>query len=150
MRRRAFIVALVLACASCGGNGSSETTGTPPPTTPQAPASTEPVAEGEYATVQAMMKDVESTFYLCTAPIKIYDPPLDDDALAQADCSNTVSFFIYEPTDVQANVAELQGNADGASVLLVGVNWIISCKSDEAVCMRIQGGTGGELVVGTP
>lgn len=97
-----------------------------------------------------MMKAVESTFYLCTAPMEIYDPPLDADALAQADCSSTVSFFIYEPDDVPQKVAEIQNNADGTSVVLVGDNWIISCGSDEAVCTRVQGGAGGELMVSTP
>jgi len=147
MRRIAVIVALAVASASCGAGGSSETAATPPPTTPESPIATEPVAEGEYASVQAMMKDVESTFYLCTAPMKIYDPPLDEDALAQADCSNTVGFFIFETADVEAKVAEFQGNAEGTSALLIGENWIINCLSDEAVCTRIQGGTGGELVV---
>lgn len=97
-----------------------------------------------------MQKAVESTFYLCTAPMAIYDPPLDADALGQADCSSTVSFFIYEPDDVPAKVAEIQNDADGASVVLVGDNWIISCGSDEAVCTRVQGGAGGELIVSTP
>jgi hypothetical protein len=145
MRRNAALIVLALVSVSCGAAGSSDTEATAP-----ANASTTngaPLTEGGYGTVQEMMKDVESTFYLCTAPIKIHDPPLDDDALAQADCSNTVSFFIYEPTDVAANVEELQANAEGTSALLVGDNWIISCKSDEAVCQRIQGGTGGELVV---
>ncbi len=141
-------MALAIATVSCGAGGSDDTGSAPPTTTPT--ADTQPVVEGQYPTVKAMMKDVESTFYLCTAPIKIYDPPLDDDALAQADCSSTVSFFIYAPADVQANVAELQASAEGTSALLVGDNWIISCSSDEAVCQRIQGGTGGELVVGTP
>lgn len=137
-----------MATVACGGNGSSETEATSPATAPT--AATEPLTEGGYGSVQDMMRDVESTFYLCTAPMKIYDPPLDDDALAQADCSNTVSFFIYAPADLAANIAELQASVDGTSVLLVGDNWIISCKSDEAVCQRIQGGTGGELVVGAP
>ncbi|MGD2042588.1 MAG: hypothetical protein PVJ28_02995 [Acidimicrobiia bacterium] len=148
MRQTAAIIAIALATVSCGASGSSESA--TPTTTPQSPATTTPVAEGEYASVQDMMKAVESTFYLCTAPMKIYDPPLDADALAQADCSSTVSFFIYEPDDVPAKVAEIQDNAEGTSVLLVGDNWIISCGSDEAVCTRVQGGAGGELMVSAP
>lgn len=149
MRRRLGIIALALATVSCGSGGSSETT-SPSATPPPSSSGTGPVAEGDYGSVQDMMKAVESTFYLCTAPIRIYDPPLDDDAVAQADCSDTVSFFIYESNDVQTNVAELQNNADGTSALIIGDNWIISCHSDEAVCNRIQRGTGGELVVSTP
>ena len=91
-----------------------------------------------------MQLDVESAFYLCSAPMKIYDPPTSGDALAQADCSSDVTFLIYEPDDVQPNAAELLDQADGLLVLLVGDNWIINCSSEEAACEQIQGGTGGD------
>lgn len=94
--------------------------------------------------------DVEAAFYLCSAPIKIYDPPLSEDALAQADCSSDVTFLIYEPDEVQTHAAALQDKANGTLVLLVGDNWIITCSSDEATCERIQGVTGGELIITTP
>lgn len=94
-----------------------------------------------------MQLDVEAAFYLCTAPMKIYDPPPSEGALAQADCSNDVTFLIYEPKNVQSYAAALQDEADGALVLLVGDNWIITCSSNEGACERIQGVTGGELVV---
>ena len=97
-----------------------------------------------------MQLDVEAAFYLCTAPIKIYDPPLSEDALAQADCSSDVTFLIYEPNDVQTNAAALQDKTNGTSVLLIGDNWIINCSSDEVACERIQGVTGGELIISTP
>ena len=97
-----------------------------------------------------MQLDVEAAFYLCTAPMKIYDPPLSEDALAQADCSSDVTFLIYEPNDVQTNAAALQDKTNGTSVLLIGDNWIINCSSDEAACERIQGVTGGELIISTP
>lgn len=148
MRRRVWLIAFAISAVSCGGGGSSDTpqpSDAPPPT-----AGDVPVGEGSYATIQAMMRDVESTFYLCTAPIQIYDPPLAERALAHADCSNTVTFFIYQPNDLQASLAEIQDSAEGGSAVLVGNNWIISCGSDEAVCTRIQGGTGGELVVRNP
>jgi hypothetical protein len=148
MRWRIGIISLALATVSCGASGSSD-----PTTGPAAPAPTSagaPVAEGSYESVREMQKDVESAFYLCSAPMKVYDPPEVDLALAQADCSSIVTFLIFEPSDVQASAADLQSQADGASVLLVGENWIINCSSDEAVCVKIQGRTGGELTVSTP
>ena len=151
MKRGVGIIALALATVSCGVSGSSETTTAPSATPPPPPPSaTEPVAEGSYESVEAMRRDVESTFYLCTAPMKIHDPPLDDDALAQADCSSDVSLLIYQPDDVQTNAADLQDADNDPSVLLVGDNWIIHCSSDQAACERIQGGTGGELIISTP
>lgn len=97
-----------------------------------------------------MQLDVESAFYLCSAPMKVYDPPVSEGALAQADCSMDVSFLIYEPNDVHAHVAALQDEAGGDLVLLVGDNWIITCSSDQAACEKIQGSTGGELIVSAP
>jgi hypothetical protein len=93
-----------------------------------------------------MQLDIEATFYLCTAPMKVYDPPLVEGALAQADCSNAVTLLIYDPNDVQAGVSALQAEADGPLALLVGANWIISCSSEQDTCEKIQGKTGGELV----
>jgi len=151
MRRGVGIIALALATVSCGVSGSSETTTAPSATPPPPPPSaTEPVAEGSYESVEAMRRDVESTFYLCTAPMKIHDPPLDDDALAQADCSSDVTFLIYAPNNVESNAAALQDKANGTSVLIVGNNWIINCSSDETACKRIQVVTGGELIIGAP
>lgn len=144
MRWRTGIIAVALATVSCGGGGSGGESSEA--TTPR-PATTQPVAEGSYESVQDMATDVQSTFYLCSAPIKTYEPPLDDDALAQADCSSVVGLLIYEPGDVQASAADILASADGASALLVGDNWIITCSSDEALCEQIQGGTGGELIV---
>ncbi|MGD2101684.1 MAG: hypothetical protein PVG83_05555 [Acidimicrobiia bacterium] len=93
-----------------------------------------------------MQLDVEAAFYLCTAPMKIYDPPTVEGALAQADCSANVTLLIYDPNDVQTGAAALQAEATGALVLLVGNNWIISCSSDQDACEQIQGVTGGELI----
>ncbi|MGD2059361.1 MAG: hypothetical protein PVF87_00710 [Acidimicrobiia bacterium] len=95
-----------------------------------------------------MQLDVEAAFYLCTAPMKTYDPPLVEGALAQADCSSDVQLLIYEPEDVQTGAAALQDQAEGPLTLLVGENWIITCSS-EATCEKIQGATGGELIVAT-
>jgi hypothetical protein len=96
-----------------------------------------------------MQLDVEAAFYLCSAPMKIYDPPLSEDALTQGDCSSDIGFLIYEPKDVQPNAAEILASTDGISVLLVGDNWIITCSSDGATCEQIQGVTGGELLIST-
>lgn len=93
-----------------------------------------------------MQLDVESTFYLCTAPMKVYDPPVAEGAVAQADCSKDVTLLIYQPNDVQARAATLQAEAGGPFALLIGDNWIITCSSNVAACEKIQGGTGGELI----
>jgi hypothetical protein len=92
-----------------------------------------------------MQMDVEAAFYLCTAPMKAYDPPVAEGALAQADCSSDVTLLIYEPNDVQTRAAALQDQADGPLALLVGDNWIITCTSDK-ICEKIQKKTGGELI----
>ncbi len=93
-----------------------------------------------------MQLDVEAAFYLCNAPMKVYDPPVSEGALAQADCSSSVTLLIYEPNDVQAGAAALQAEAGGDLVLLIGDNWIITCSSDKDTCEQIQGVTGGELI----
>jgi hypothetical protein len=93
-----------------------------------------------------MQLDIEAAFYLCTAPMKVYDPPVAEGALAQADCSNAVTLFIYDPNDVQAGAAALQAEAGGPLVLLLGSNWIISCSSEQDTCEKIQAQTGGELI----
>ncbi|MGB7860164.1 MAG: hypothetical protein WBM90_06675 [Acidimicrobiia bacterium] len=147
MRWRIGLVALVMAVVACGGSSSSDGTSTPGAASPP-PSSGEPVAEGSFETVQAMQKAVEAAFYLCTAPIKIYDPPILEGALAQADCSSVVSLLIFPPDGVANGAADLL--ASGTSVLILGNNWIIGCSTDEAACERIHGGTGGELVVNTP
>lgn len=102
--------------------------------------------EGSYESVRAMQLDVEAAFYLCTAPMKVYDPPLAQGALAQADCSNAVTLLIYDPNNVQAGAAALQAEAEGPLVLLLGDNWIISCSSEQNTCEKIQRQTGGELI----
>lgn len=94
-----------------------------------------------------MQLDVEAAFYLCNAPMKVYDPPEVEGAVAHADCSSDVALLIFDPAGVSTGVAALQGSADGPLSLLVGNNWIISCSSDQATCERIQGVTGGELLV---
>jgi len=149
MKRKVGIIALALVTVSCGGSASSESTNAAAATQPSPTSSTGSVAEGSYESVRALQLDVEAAFYLCSAPMKIYDPPLSEDALAQADCSKDIGLLIYEPNDVQTNAAEILANADGISVLLVGDNWIITCSSDEATCERIQGVTGGELIIST-
>ena len=93
-----------------------------------------------------MQLDVEAAFYLCNAPMKIYDPPTIEGALAQADCSIDVALLIFEPDGIQAGAAGVEAEAEGAVTYLVGNNWIISCSSNEAACTKIQGVTGGELV----
>lgn len=144
MRRIAGIVALALAAVSCGGGSTAATTGSGGPAATQPPSAT--VAEGSYATVREMQKDVEAAFYLCTAPMKVYDPPVAEGALAQADCSSAVTLLIYEPNDVQARAAALQAEAAGEFALIVGDNWIITCSSKVDVCEKIHGVTGGELI----
>jgi len=140
------MVALALVTVSCGGGGSPAATNAPSATPPpSAPSAAEPVAGGSYESVRAMQLDIEAAFYLCSAPMKIYDPPLVEGALAQADCSKDVTLLIFEPDDVLTGAAALQETADGSLSLLVGNNWIITCSSDEATCVQIQGVTGGEL-----
>lgn len=146
MRLRAGILVLALTAVSCSGGGSTGTTTGPSATQAPSPTPTEPAAAGTYATVREMQLDVEAAFYLCSAPIKVYDPPTVDGAIAQADCSRDVALLIFEPNDVQTGVAALQGSAEAPLTLLVGNNWIISCSSDQATCEKIQGITGGELI----
>ena len=142
-------MALALVAVSCGGGGSSGATTDPagPAATPApSPSATVPVGEGSYATVREMQLDVEAAFYLCNAPMKIYDPPTIEGALAQADCSMDVALLIFEPDGIQAGAAAVQAAAEGALTYIVGNNWIISCSSNEAACNKIQGVTGGELI----
>ena len=51
---------------------------------------------------------------------------------------------------IQNPEVALQDKTNGRSVLLIGDNWIINCSSDEVACERIQGVTGGELIISTP
>lgn len=148
MRRIVGLVAFALVVVSCGGDSSNGDTGTSDTQAPSAPAATDPPSDGSYDTVRAMQLDVEAAFYLCNAPMKTYDPPLVEGAVAQADCSKDVSFYIFDPSDVSAGVGAIQGEAEGALSLLVGVNWIISCAADEATCGEIHAVTGGELLAG--
>lgn len=143
--RRSVGIALALAAVSCGGGSPGTATG-PGATPPPSPSGTVAVAEGSYESVRAMQLDVEATFYLCTAPMKTYDPPVIEGALAQADCSHDVTLLIFDPNDVQTGVAALQAGADGPLALLAGDNWIISCSARVDTCEKIQGATGGELI----
>ncbi|HEU4319746.1 MAG TPA: hypothetical protein VFS66_06655 [Acidimicrobiia bacterium] len=139
MKGRAGIAILALAVAACGAPGSS---GAAP-----APSPGEAPAEGTYQTVEDMRTDVQSAFILCNVPLKIYDPPVIEGALQQADCRSNVTMVIFEPADVLASAAALQAEADGPLALVVGTNWIISCPSNQNSCEKIQGVTGGELMV---
>lgn len=145
MRRTVGIVAIVLAAVSCGGGSTAATTGSGGPGATQPPAQSTTVPEGSYGSVREMQKDVEAAFYLCTAPMKVYDPPVAEGALAEADCSSAVELLIYEPNDVQARAAAFQAEATGPFALIVGDNWIITC-SKVNVCEKIHGHTGGELI----
>lgn len=140
------MITLALVTVSCGASGSPEPTAAPSATPQQSPSVTEPMAEGSYESVRAMQLDVEAAFYLCSAPMKVYDPPTIDGAQAQADCSSEVTLLIFDPNDVQTGAAALLGAPDGPLSLLAGDNWIITCSSDQATCEQIQGVTGGELL----
>lgn len=144
MRRRLGIVALALATVSCGASGSTGAS-TGAAGAPSQPA-TAPLAEGSYGSIREIQLDVEASFYLCNAPLKTYDPPTVEGAMAQADCSKAVTLLLFEPNDIQASVAALQAQADDALALLAGDNWIITCSSEVATCEKIQGATGGELI----
>ena len=92
-----------------------------------------------------MQLAVESAFILCNAPMKVYDPPEREGALEQADCVNAVNLLIYDPDEVQAYAATIQGEPDAPLAIVVGVNWIITCyKAGD--CEKIQATTGGELL----
>lgn len=92
-----------------------------------------------------MESDVEKAFVICNVPMKIYDPPEREGALAQADCRADITLLIFEPGDVQASAAAIQGEPE-AQAIIVGDNWIVTCPPTPGVCERIHGFTGGELL----
>lgn len=142
MRRSAGIVVLALVAVSCGGGSTGATSGSGG--TQPSSGATAPAAEGSYDSVRAMQLAVEKAFYLCNSPLKSYDPPLVEGAIEQADCTNAVGLVLFDPAAVGAGAAALQ--ADGATTLIVGPNWIITCAADAATCEKIHGVTGGELI----
>jgi hypothetical protein len=91
-----------------------------------------------------MQLDVERSFYLCNSPLRSVDPPTAEGALAQANCSSIVTFYIYDPSGVQAAAAALQAEAEGEFALITGDNWVITCLQ-VATCEKIHAVTGGEL-----
>ena len=142
MRGRLVIAVIALAAVACGGGGSSGGGG---PAAPQSPTATEPGSPGSFETLREMQLAVEAAFILCNAPMKVYDPPEREGATAQADCVNAVNLLMYDPNDVQAYAAAIQGEAEAPVAILVGSNWIITCHK-EGDCEKIQAQTGGDLL----
>ncbi len=148
MRLMAGILLVALLAVACGGGGDGSSEGDSSPVTTRAPAPppTDPTADGTYQTVRQMQLDVESTFYTCNAPIKVYEPPTVEGATAQADCSSVIGLYIFDPADVSAGASALQ---ETNQALVVGANWIISCADDLSRCEKIRDATvGGELITG--
>ena len=146
MRRMAGFVVLALVVVACGGGGSTDDTDPPAAADP----GSGPVAEGSYETLRQMQLAVEEAFILCNAPMKTYDPPTVEGALAQGDCKSDVNLHLFEPADIQTGIAALQAGAEGGVDLLVGDNWIIACSPGKGDCEKIQGIMGGELVAANP